>query len=50
MSVYLRTRYETGEIYVKLITAKAKVCPASGKTIPKLELYDAKALKNFPLP
>ena len=39
--VYLRVEYESGEVEVKMIASKSKVCPIQRQSIQRLELLDA---------
>ena len=45
--VYLRAIYETGEVSVRFIASKAKVCPIKKQSIPRLELMAAHLLAKL---
>lgn len=45
--VYLRVEYESGEIEIKFIASKSKVCPIKSQSIPRLELLGALLLSKL---
>ncbi|XP_065064703.1 uncharacterized protein LOC135690935 [Rhopilema esculentum] len=45
--VYLRIVYDTGEVSIKFVTAKARVCPLTKQSIPRLELLGAQLLAKL---
>ena len=45
--VYLRVVYETGETNIAFVVAKAKVCPSTKQSIPRLELLGAHLLAKL---
>ena len=45
--VYLTVVYETGEVSIKFVPAKAKVCPITKQSIPRLELLVAQLLAKL---
>ena len=45
--VYLRAIYETGEVSIRFIASKAKVCPIKKQSLPRLELMAAHLLEKL---
>ena len=45
--VYMRILYESGEVDVQFIAAKAKVSPLKKQSIPRLELIGAALMAKF---
>ncbi|XP_065065426.1 uncharacterized protein LOC135691495, partial [Rhopilema esculentum] len=45
--VYLRIVYDTGEVSIQFVTAKARVCPLTKQSIPRLELLGAQLLAKL---
>lgn len=45
--VYLRVEYESGELDIKFIASKSKVCPLKSQSIPRLELLGALLLSKL---